>query len=69
MNTLEPYQPKTTNHKTTLKHSKQPHYILTDNILLSVIEKIETSYHTQSNFLPKQAQIPSTEVMLALKRF
>jgi hypothetical protein len=28
--------------------------ILTDNILLSTIEKIATSYHTQSNFLPKQ---------------
>jgi hypothetical protein len=40
-------------HKTTLKHSKQSHYILTDNILLSAIEKIATSYHTQPNFLPK----------------
>jgi hypothetical protein len=36
--------PKTTNHKTTLKYSKQSHYILTDNILLSTIEKIATSY-------------------------
>jgi hypothetical protein len=34
--------------------SKQSHYILTDNILLSTIEKIATSYHTQPNFLPKQ---------------
>jgi hypothetical protein len=41
-------------HKTTLKHSKQSHYILTDNILLSTIEKIATSHHKQPNFLPKQ---------------
>ncbi|VVH64886.1 hypothetical protein BSPLISOX_466 [uncultured Gammaproteobacteria bacterium] len=50
----QPLKPKTANHKTTLKHSKQSHYILTDNILLSTIEKIATSYHTQPNFLPKQ---------------
>jgi hypothetical protein len=37
-----------------VKHSKQSHYILTDNILLSTIEKLATSYHTQPNFLPKQ---------------
>jgi hypothetical protein len=34
---------------------------LTDNILLSAIEKIATSYHTQPNFLPKQKNISESK--------